>query len=175
MVASWLDDHMCIQDNIDEYVSMQSQPITVVLLQIAPPHVTSSHTPFKAVQELFSGMSSLSGIRHCVGKRSQPIVLLLHSHIFLGRPCQYTDVVIFLGRLCQHIDVLMGKKRQQYDGGHYSRRGYSKDDLVKGPGTVCVAMATAILSVNDITVHHQWWHAACRTCGICWSGQACAV
>ena len=67
MVASWLDDHMFIQDNIDEYVSMQSQPITVVLLQIAPPHVTSSHTPFKAVQELFSGMSSLSGIRHCVG------------------------------------------------------------------------------------------------------------
>ncbi len=28
----------------------------------------------------------------------------------------------------------MGKKRQQYDGGHYSRRGYSKQDLYKGPG-----------------------------------------
>ena len=28
----------------------------------------------------------------------------------------------------------MGKSRQQYDGGHYSRRGYSKDDLYKGPG-----------------------------------------
>ncbi|CAL5221490.1 g3691 [Coccomyxa viridis] len=27
----------------------------------------------------------------------------------------------------------MGKKKQQYDGGHYSRRGYSKEDLCKGP------------------------------------------
>ena len=28
----------------------------------------------------------------------------------------------------------MGKKKQQYDGGHYSRREYSKYDLCKDPG-----------------------------------------
>jgi hypothetical protein len=30
----------------------------------------------------------------------------------------------------------MGKSRQQYDGGHYSRREYSKEDLYKGPGAI---------------------------------------
>lgn len=49
----------------------------------------------------------------------------------------------------------MGKSRQQYDGGHYSRRGYSKDDLYKGPGEIMMLQQLCMMIEYVWELH---WH-----------------
>ena len=49
-----------------------------------------------------------------------------------------------------HHSNLMGKSRQQYDGGHYSRRGYSKDDLYKGPGAILMQLSMMVECIWEL-------------------------